>query len=78
MQTHLYNSNSTLNVNGTFAIGGVNLTATVSSLNAIVDISGGAGYVVVSGTNVYKEVFLQVMVLILLTMMEWLVIQVLL
>jgi hypothetical protein len=50
-------NNSTLNVNGTFAIGGVNLTATVSSLNAIVDITGGAGYVVVSGTNVYKRTF---------------------
>ena len=50
-------SNSTLNVNGTFAIGGVNLTATVSSLNAIVDITGGAGYVVVSGTDVYKRSF---------------------
>ena len=50
-------NNSTLNVNGTFAIGGVNLTATVSSLNAIVDITGGAGYVVVSGTDVYKRSF---------------------
>ena len=50
-------SNSTLNVNGTFAIGGVNLTATVSSLNATADISGGEGYVVVSGTNVYKRSF---------------------
>jgi len=50
-------SNSTLNVNGTFAIGGVNLTATVSSLNATSDISGGEGYVVVSGTNVYKRSF---------------------
>ena len=50
-------SNSILNVNGTFAIGGVNLTATVSSLNATADISGGEGYVVVSGTNVYKRAF---------------------
>ena len=50
-------SNSILNVNGTFAIGGVNLTATVSSLNATADISGGEGYVVVSGTNVYKRTF---------------------
>ena len=50
-------NNSTLNVNGTFAIGGVNLTATVSSLNATADISGGQGYVVVSGTNVYKRSF---------------------
>ena len=50
-------NNSTLNVNGTFAIGGVNLTATVSSLNATADISGGEGYVVVSGTNVYKRNF---------------------
>ena len=50
-------NNSTLNVNGTFAIGGVNLTATVSSLNATADISGGQGYVVVSGTNVYKRTF---------------------
>ena len=50
-------SNSTLNVNGTFAIGGVNLTATVSSLNATADISGGEGYVVVSGTNIYKRTF---------------------
>jgi len=50
-------NNSTLNVNGTFAIGGVNLTATVSSLNATADISGGEGYVVVSGTNVYKRSF---------------------
>jgi len=50
-------NNSTLNVNGTFAIGGVNLTATVSSLNATADISGGQGYVVVSGTNIYKRSF---------------------
>ncbi len=50
-------NNSTLNVNGTFAIGGVNLTATVSSLNAIADITGSQGYVVVSGTNVYKRSF---------------------
>ena len=50
-------SNSTLNVNGTFAIGGVNLTATVSSLNATADITGSQGYVVVSGTNVYKRTF---------------------
>jgi len=50
-------NNSTLNVNGTFAIGGVNLTATVSSLNATADISGGEGYVVVSGTNIYKRTF---------------------
>ena len=50
-------NNSTLNVNGTFAIGGVNLTATVSSLNAIADITGSQGYVVVSGTNVYKRTF---------------------
>ena len=50
-------SNSTLNVNGTFAIGGVNLTATVSSLNATADITGSEGYVVVSGTNVYKRTF---------------------
>ena len=70
-------NNSTLNVNGTFAIGGVNLTATVSSLNAIVDITGGAGYVVVSGTDVYKRSFLQVMVLTLLTMMVLKVTQVL-
>ena len=50
-------SNSTLNVNCTFAIGGVNLTATVSSLNATADITGSQGYVVVSGTNVYKRTF---------------------
>ena len=50
-------SNSILNVNGTFAIGGVNLTATVSSLNATADITGSQGYVVVSGTNVYKRTF---------------------
>ena len=50
-------SNSTLNVNGTFAIGGVNLTATVSSLNATADITGSQGYVVVSGTNIYKRTF---------------------
>ena len=50
-------SNSTLNVNGTFAIGGINLTATVSSLNATADITGSQGYVVVSGTNVYKRTF---------------------
>jgi len=50
-------NNSTLNVNGTFAIGGVNLTATVSSLNATADISGGQGYIVIDGTNVYKRTF---------------------
>ena len=55
--TPLQLSNSTLNVNGTFAIGGVNLTATVSSINAISDISGGVGYIVVSGTNIYNRTF---------------------
>ena len=55
--TPLQLSNSTLNVNGTFAIGGVNLTATVSAINAISDISGGVGYLVVSGTNIYNRTF---------------------
>ena len=38
-------SNSTVNINGTFALNGVNLTADASALNAITDLTGITGIV---------------------------------
>ena len=46
-------SNSILNVNGAFQIGGVQLTANVSSLNALVDITAATGIIAVAGGNAY-------------------------
>jgi len=46
-------SNSTLNVNGDFQIGGVQLTANVSSLNALADITGATGMIAVDGGTAY-------------------------
>jgi len=46
-------SNSTLNVNGAFQIGGVQLTANVSSLNALADITGATGMIAVDGGTAY-------------------------
>ena len=46
-------SNSTLNVNGAFQIGGVKLTANVSSLNALADITGATGMIAVDGGTAY-------------------------
>lgn len=43
--TALQLSNSTVNVNGTFALNGVNLTADASALNAITDLTGITGLV---------------------------------
>ena len=43
--TALQLSNSTVNVNGTFALNGVNLTADASALNAITDLTGITGIV---------------------------------
>ena len=46
-------SNSILNVNGDFQIGGVQLTANVSSLNALADITGATGMIAVDGGTAY-------------------------
>ena len=46
-------SQSTVNVSGTFQINGQTLTATVSALNNITDLTAVTGMVAVSGTNVY-------------------------
>ena len=46
-------SNSILNVNGAFKIGGVQLTANVSSLNALADITGATGMIAVDGGTAY-------------------------
>ena len=46
-------SNSILNVNGAFQIGGVQLTANVSSLNALADITGATGMIAVDGGTAY-------------------------
>ena len=46
-------SNDTINLGGTLQIGGETLTATVSALNNIADLTGATGLVVVSGGAVY-------------------------
>ena len=46
-------SNSILNVNGAFKIGGVQLTANVSSLNALADITGATGMIAVDGGTAF-------------------------
>jgi len=46
-------SNSTINLGGTLQIGGETLTATVSALNNIADLTGATGLVAVSSGNVF-------------------------
>ena len=45
-------SNSTVNINGTLALNGVNITADASALNAITNLNGVTGIVAVSAGNV--------------------------
>jgi len=46
-------SSDTVNINGTFQLGGATLTASVSALNNIADLTGATGLVAVSGGTVY-------------------------
>jgi len=46
-------SQSAVNINGTFQLSGVTLTANASTLNAVADLTGATGIVAVSGGNVY-------------------------
>ena len=46
-------SDSAVNINGTFQLSGVTLTASASTLNAVADLTGATGLVAVSGSNVY-------------------------
>lgn len=46
-------STGSVNINGTFQLGGETLTATVSALNNIADLTGATGLVAVSGGSVY-------------------------
>jgi trimeric autotransporter adhesin len=46
-------SNSAVNINGTFQLSGVTLTASASVLNAVADLTGATGMVAVSGGQVY-------------------------
>jgi hypothetical protein len=46
-------SNSAVNINGTFQLSGVTLTASASTLNAVADLTGATGIVAVSAGNVY-------------------------
>ena len=46
-------SDSAVNINGTFQLSGVTLTANASTLNAVADLTGATGIVAVSGSNVY-------------------------
>jgi trimeric autotransporter adhesin len=46
-------SNSAVNINGTFQLSGVTLTANASTLNAVADLTGATGIVAVSAGNVY-------------------------
>ena len=46
-------SNSTVNIDGTFQLSGVTLTANASTLNAVADLTGATGIVAVSAGNVY-------------------------
>ena len=46
-------SDSAVNINGTFQLSGVTLTASASTLNAVADLTGATGIVAVSGSNVY-------------------------
>lgn len=51
--TPLQLSNSTLNVNGTFQLNGVAITADASAINNITDLTAITGIVATSGTNAY-------------------------
>ncbi len=46
-------SNAAVNIDGTFQLSGVTLTATASVLNAVADLTGATGMVAVSGGQVY-------------------------
>ena len=46
-------SNSTVNIDGTFQLNGVTLTANASTLNNVADLTGATGLVAVSGGSVY-------------------------
>jgi trimeric autotransporter adhesin len=46
-------STDTVNINGTFQLSGVTLTASASTLNAVADLTGATGIVAVSAGNVY-------------------------
>jgi hypothetical protein len=46
-------SDSAVNINGTFQLSGVTLTASASTLNAVADLTGATGLVAVSAGNVY-------------------------
>ena len=46
-------SNSAVNINGTFQLSGVTLTASAEVLNAVADLTGATGMVAVSGGQVY-------------------------
>ena len=46
-------SQSAVNINGTFQLSGVTLTANASTLNAVADLTGATGIVAVSAGNVY-------------------------
>ena len=46
-------SDSAVNINGTFQLSGVTLTANASTLNAVADLTGATGIVAVSAGNVY-------------------------
>ena len=46
-------STGAVNINGTFQLSGVTLTASASTLNAVADLTGATGLVAVSAGNVY-------------------------
>jgi hypothetical protein len=46
-------SQNAVNINGTFQLSGVTLTANASTLNAVADLTGATGIVAVSAGNVY-------------------------
>ena len=46
-------SQNAVNINGTFQLSGVTLTANASTLNAVADLTGATGIVAVSGGSVY-------------------------
>ena len=46
-------STNAVNINGTFQLSGVTLTASASTLNAVADLTGATGLVAVSAGNVY-------------------------
>jgi hypothetical protein len=46
-------SQSAVNIDGTFQLNGVTLTANASALNNIADLTGATGIIAVSGGNVY-------------------------